>query len=37
MSVVGYYGLFFGLFLETRKENETFKKYNAGGGCGLFP
>ena len=28
---------FYGLFLETCKENETFKKYNAGGGCGLFP
>ncbi|XP_019851089.1 PREDICTED: ubiquitin carboxyl-terminal hydrolase 47-like, partial [Amphimedon queenslandica] len=26
MGVAGYYGL----FLETRKENETFKKYNAG-------
>ena len=33
MSVAGYYGL----FLETRKENETFKKYNDGGGCGLLP
>uniref|UniRef100_A0A1X7UWK8 Death domain-containing protein n=1 Tax=Amphimedon queenslandica TaxID=400682 RepID=A0A1X7UWK8_AMPQE len=29
MGVTGYYGL----FLETRKENETFNKYNAGGGC----
>ena len=24
----------FEMFLETRKENETFKKYNKGGECG---
>ena len=29
MGVTGY----FRLFLETRRENETFKKYNDGGGC----
>ena len=35
MSMAGYcYS--FTIFLETRKENETFKKYNAGGGCGLL-
>ena len=28
---------FYNLFLETRKENETFKKYNDGGGSGLLP
>ena len=33
MDVAGYYNL----FLETCKENETFKKYKAGGGCGLLP
>ena len=33
MDMAEYYEL----FLETRKENETFKKYNAGGGCGLLP
>ena len=33
MGVAGYYGL----FLETRKENETFKKYNAGSGCVWIP
>ena len=27
----------FEMFLETRGENETFKKYNKGGGCGQSP
>uniref|UniRef100_A0A1X7T4P1 Ubiquitin carboxyl-terminal hydrolase 47 C-terminal domain-containing protein n=1 Tax=Amphimedon queenslandica TaxID=400682 RepID=A0A1X7T4P1_AMPQE len=35
MDLVGCYSLF--LFLETRKENEIFEKYNAGSGCGLLP
>ena len=36
MDVVDY-RYSFTLFLETRKENETFKKYNDGGRCGLLP
>ena len=27
----------FEMFLETRGENETFKKYNKGGGCDQSP
>ena len=33
MGVAGYCGL----FLETCRDIETFKKYNAGGGCGWLP
>ena len=33
MGVAGYYGL----FLETCRDIETFRKYNPGGGCGWLP